>query len=129
MRDVLLLIGRVLLAAMFVKTGLDKFFALGDTASYISSAGLPLAFLLAPLTAIAEVVLGLAIIVGFQTRWAALGLAIFCLITIPFFHAFWTMADQARGLNQLLALKNLSIAGGFLVLAAVGPGLLSVDRK
>jgi putative oxidoreductase len=128
MRDTLLLIGRVLLAAMFIKTGFDKFLSLGDTAAYIAAAGLPLSLVLAVLTAIAEVGLGIAILVGFQTRLSALALAAFVLVTIPFFHAYWTMTGDARMLNQLMALKNLSIAGGFIILAGSGAGRYSVDR-
>jgi putative oxidoreductase len=128
MRDTLLLIGRVLLVAMFIKSGFDKFLALDGTAAYIAAAGLPMASVLAPLTAIAEFGLGLAILIGFQTRLAAWALAAFVLLTIPFFHDYWNMTGEARMLNQINALKNVSLAGAFLMLAGTGAGRYSVDR-
>lgn len=128
MRDTLLLIGRILLAVIFIISGATKFYALGATAGYIASKGLPLAWLLAPVTAVAELAFGLAIAIGFQTRWAALILGGFTLLTIPFFHDFWNMADQDRTLNQIQAMKNLALVGAFLILAGVGPGRVSLDR-
>jgi len=128
MRDMLLLIGRILLAAIFVISGITKFYALGATAGYIASKGLPVAWLLAPVTAIVEVVLGLAIIAGFKTRWAAAALALFSLLTILFFHDFWNMADQERSMNQIQAMKNIAMAGAFLILMAAGSGRLAVER-
>ena len=128
MRDTLLLIGRILLVVMFIKSGFDKFFALEGTASYIASAGLPLASVLAPLTAIAELGFGLAILIGFQTRIAAAALAAFVLLTIPFFHGYWNMTGEARMLNEIMAMKNLSLIGAFVMLAGSGAGRYSVDR-
>ncbi|MCB8820069.1 DoxX family protein [Microvirga rosea] len=128
MRDMLLLIGRILLAAIFVISGITKFYALGATAGYIASKGLPAAWLLAPVAAVVEVALGLAVVVGFKTRWAALALALFALVTIPFFHDFWNMADEARANNQIQAMKNIALAGAFLILVASGAGRLSADR-
>ncbi|MBF9232050.1 DoxX family protein [Microvirga sp. BT350] len=128
MRDTLLLIGRILLIAIFILSGLGKVFDLAGTAAYIGSKGLPLPTVLAPLVAIAELGLGLAVAIGFQTRLAAYALAAFSLLTIPFFHDFWNMAGEARMLNQVQALKNIAMVGAFLILAAVGPGRYSVDR-
>lgn len=128
MRDILLLIGRILLVVIFIISGATKFYALGDTSAYIASKGLPLSWLLAPIVAVVELGLGLVVAVGFRTRWAALALALFALITIPFAHDFWNMVDQERALNQIQAMKNLSMIGGFLILAAVGPGRLSLDQ-
>ena len=128
MRDMLLLIGRILLAAIFVISGITKFYALGATAGYIASKGLPVAWLLAPVSAIVEVALGLAVIAGFKTRWAAAALALFSLLTIPFFHDFWNMTDPDRSMNQIQAMKNIAMAGAFLVLMAAGAGRLAVER-
>ncbi|QFU17092.1 DoxX family protein [Microvirga thermotolerans] len=128
MRDMLLLIGRVLLAAIFIISGVTKFYALGATAGYIASKGLPAAWLLAPVAAVVEVALGLAVAIGLKTRWASLALALFTLVTIPFFHDFWNMTGADRNVNQIQAMKNLSMIGAFLILMASGPGRLSVDR-
>lgn len=129
MRDTLLLIGRILLAAIFIISGATKFYALGATAAYFAAKGLPVSWLLAPVIAVVELVLGLAIVVGFKTRWVALALAAFALLTIPVAHDFWNMVDQERDMNQINALKNLALVGAFLILAAAGPGRLSVDRS
>ena len=128
MRDVLLLVGRILLVAIFIYSGFGKFLALGDTASYIASKGLPLSYVLALGTAVAEVGLGLMIAAGFRTRLAAFALAAFCLVTIPFFHDYWNMTGMDRMTNQIQAMKNVAMIGAFLILAGVGPGRLSVDR-
>lgn len=128
MRDLLLLVGRILLVLAFISTGIGKFMDLGGTAAYIASKGLPAPFVLAVLSGLVELGLGLAIVVGYQTRLAALGLAAFTLITIPFFHDFWNMTDQARAMNQIQAWKNLSMIGAFLMLVGVGAGRYSMDR-
>jgi len=128
MRDTLLLAGRILLVVIFITSGATKLFGLEGTAAYIASKGLPMASALAVIVALAELGLGIAIAIGFQTRLAALGLAVFTLLTIPFFHDFWNMADQARAMNQIQAMKNLSMVGAFLALAAVGAGRYTVDR-
>lgn len=128
MRDMLLLIGRILLVAIFISSGLTKFFDLGGTAGYIASKGLPLSFILAPIVAVAEVGLGVLIAAGFRTRLAAYALAAFSLLTILFFHDFWNMTGTDRMMNQIQAMKNVAMIGAFLIVAAVGPGRLSVDR-
>jgi putative oxidoreductase len=72
---------------------------------------------------------GLALLLGWGTRWAALALAGFTLVASLFFHNFWAMpADQVM-LQQLMFFKNIAVAGGLLVLAAFGAGALSVDAK
>src|SRR5262249_28617164 len=87
--DALLAFGRVLIALIFVSSGIEKFMDLGATASAITSKGLPYANVLAVLTAIVEAGGGLLIILGWQTRLAALALAIFCAVAAYYFHDFW----------------------------------------
>lgn len=120
---ILTLIGRILLAAVFIPAGFSKFGAIEGTAGYISSVGLPAGTALAWLAAIFEVVAGIAVLVGFQTKWASLALAAFCLFTAFVFHGG---ADQ---MQQIMMFKNIGLAGGFLVLAAAGAGAYSVDAK
>jgi len=116
------LAGRILLAVPFLLSGLGKLGAYGATAAYMSSAGVPGALL--PLVIITEVGGALAIIVGWKTRTVALVLASFCLLTAITFHR--NFADQ----NQMIHfLKNVAIAGGFLLLVANGPGPLSIDGR
>jgi putative oxidoreductase len=121
--SVLTLISRILLAAVFIPAGWSKFSAIEGTAGYIASVGLPAGTALAWAAAIFEVVAGLAILVGFQTKWAALALAAFCLFTGFVFHGG---ADQ---MQQIMMFKNIGLAGGFLALAAAGAGAYSVDAR
>lgn len=122
--NVILLAGRILLSFMFIMAGLQKFGSIAGTAGYIASVGLPAATLLAWLAAIFEVVAGLAILVGFQTRIAAWLLAAFCVFTALVFHN--NFGDMTQ---MLLFMKNLTIAGGFLALSVAGAGTLSVDAR
>lgn len=123
------LIGRILLALMFLGAGISKFGGLEGTAGYIASAGLPLPKLLAIATAILEVVAALMLIVGWQARWAALALAAFTLLATLLFHNYWAMPAEQQFTQQLMFMKNMAIVGGLLVLFAFGPGALSLDPR
>ena len=125
--DAMLAVGRIALAVIFVMSGLEKFMDLGAIADAVASKGLPMPMVLAGLAAATELGGGLLIVVGWQTRWAALALAIFSLVAAYFFHDFWHMEGAAREDNMIHALKNLSIFGGYLMLAAVGAGRYSID--
>ena len=122
--NVVLLVARILLAVMFVVSGFSKFGDIAGTAGYIASNGLPMATLVAWATAIFEVLAGIALIIGFQTRLAAFALALFCIAAAVIFH--WDFGDFVQ---RLFFMKNLTIAGGMLALAAAGAGNLSVDAK
>jgi putative oxidoreductase len=125
--DAMLAVGRIALAVIFVTSGAMKFMDLGATAAALASKELPMPSVLATLAAATELGGGLLIVVGWQTRWAALVLALFTLVAAYFFHDFWHMEGAARENNMIHALKNLSIFGGFLMLAAAGAGRYSVD--
>jgi putative oxidoreductase len=116
------LAGRVLLASLFLLAGLNKFGAYSATAAYMSSAGVPGALL--PAVIATELLGALAIILGWKTRVAATLLAGFSLLTAFIFHN--NFADQ---IQMVMFLKNVSIAGGFLLLIANGAGPLSIDRR
>ena len=119
-----LLIARVLLALIFILAGLNKFGDIAGTAGYIGSVGLPMGTLLAWATAIFEVVAGIAILIGFQTKLASWALAAFCIVSAAIFHN--NFGDQ---IQMILFMKNLAMAGGFLALSAIGAGSLSVDAR
>jgi putative oxidoreductase len=122
-------VARVLLALMFILAGFSKFAGLEGTAGYIASKGLPMASVLAFLTASLEVVGGIALAVGFQARIAALALAVFTVLASILFHNFWALpADQAY-MQQLMFMKNLAVAGGLLFVFAMGAGPFSVDAR
>lgn len=124
MNNAILLVARILLSFMFIMAGASKFGDLGGTAGYITSVGLPAGSLLSPLSAIFEVVAGLAILVGYQTRIAAWLLAAFCVVAAVVFH--YAPADM---MQTLLFTKNLTIAGGMLALSVAGAGAWSVDAR
>ena len=119
--------GRVLLALMFVMAGLSKLGNIAGTAGYIANAGLPLATALAVLTGVFEVVAGLALVVGFKARWAALALGLFTLLASVLFHKFWAVPEAQQYVQQLMFMKNLAVAGGMFMVAAFGAGAMSID--
>ena len=115
------LLGRFGLAFIFVVSGVGKLGAgYAGTQQYMEAMGVPGALL--PLVILAELGGGLAIAAGFLTRWAALGLAVFSVASGVLFHY-----QSADPMQMISFMKNLAIAGGFLVLAAHGAGALSVD--
>lgn len=116
------LAGRILLASLFLLSGLSKLGAYSATAAYMHSAGVPGALL--PVVIAAEVLGSLAIILGWKTRLAAALLAGFSLLTAFVFHN--NFGDQ---IQMIMFLKNVSIAGGFLLLVVNGAGPLSIDRR
>jgi len=116
------LVGRILLASLFLLSGLSKLGAYGATAAYMSSASVPAALL--PAVIAVELLGSLAVIAGWKTRVAAALLAGFSLLSAFLFHK--NFADQVQ---MIMFLKNVSIAGGFLLLVANGAGPLSIDRR
>ena len=123
------LLARVLLAAMFILAGVAQLGGLSGTIAFIASVGLPMPGLLAGLTIVLEIVGGIALIIGYRTRLFASLLAGFTLLAAFIFHAFWAVpADQAY-VQNLLFMKNLSIAGGLLLLTALGGGAWTLDNK
>ena len=122
--DVLMLAGRVLLAAIFIQGGFGKLMSMEGSIAYITSAGLPAPMAAYWVAVIVELGGGLAILLGFQTFLASLALALFCLVTGFAVHL------QPGNAGQMISFwKNVAIAGGFLQLAANGAGLLSLDAR
>jgi putative oxidoreductase len=115
-------LGRLLLAALFIWAGFGKLTNPSGTAQYFAHANIPIPSVTVWIVIIVELIGGLAILVGFWTRWAALILAIFCVITGLAVHL--PAGDQA---NLIHVFKNLSIAGGFLYVFAFGAGIWSID--
>ena len=125
----LVIIGRVLLALMFILAGFSKLGDISGTAGYIASGGLPLASVLAVAVGLLELVGGIAIAIGFQARWAALALGLFTIAASLLFHKFWAVAPEQAFVQQLMFMKNLSVAGGLFIVAALGAGPVSVDAR
>jgi len=123
------LVGRILLGLIFVLSGFAKIAGFDGTAGYIASKGLPLPQLVAALTIVVELGGGLALMAGLYTRQAVVALAAFSLLTAIVFHNFWAAPQGEQMMQQINFMKNLAIAGGMLVVAAFGPGRLSVDAR
>ena len=113
--------GRVLISALFLISGLGKIAGFAGTQAYMASVGVPGALL--PLVIALEVLGAAAIIVGYRTRLVAAGLALFSVASGVLFHGG---ADQ---MQQIMLMKNVAIAGGFLFLVARGAGGWSLDAR
>jgi putative oxidoreductase len=116
------LAGRVLLAALFLLSGIGKLSAYSGTAAYMASVGVPGALL--PIVIALEIGGALAVIVGWQTRIAAFLLAGFTLVSAFIFHTHF--ADQVQ---MIMFWKNVAITGGLLLLVVHGAGPLSLDAR
>ena len=122
MTGIIQLIGRVMMALIFILAGLGKIQDPAGTMGYMQSAGLP-GLLLWPTIAL-EVLGGLALVVGYKTRYVAFTLAIFSVVAAAVFHR--NFADQ---MQMILFLKNIAMAGGLLLLAVGGSTAFSIDNK
>lgn len=118
----LITIGRVLMAVMFIQAGISKIFGYAGAQGYMELAGVP--GVLLPLVILLEAGGGLAVLLGLFTRWSALLLAGFCVLAALLFHL--KPDDQ---MQMISFVKNITIAGGFLVLAGAGPGALALDNR
>jgi putative oxidoreductase len=118
----LIAIGRVLMAVMFIQAGISKIFGYEGAQGYMEAAGVPGALL--PLVILLEAGGGLAVLLGLFTRWSALLLAGFCVLAALLYHL--QPGDQ---MQMISFMKNITIAGGFLVLAGAGPGALALDNR
>jgi putative oxidoreductase len=128
LQDPVLLLARIAMAAIFVPSGLTKLMSLDGFATQLLAQGVPFARVLAPIAAAVEFFGGLAILLGFATRYAALLMALFTLCAALTSHRYWTLPpDAARG-QQIHFMKNMAMVGGFLALFVSGPGRFSFDR-
>jgi len=125
----LVVVGRVLLALIFVTSGYGKLAGIEGTAGYIASVGLPWPTALAAAAGLFELVAGLALVVGFKARWAAFALGAFTLLASLLFHAYWAAPADQQFVQQLMFMKNLAIAGGLFIVAALGADRLALDGR
>lgn len=128
-QDAMTLIGRVLIALLFVPAGWGKIAGFAGTVGYIASKGVPLPEVCAALAIAAELGLGLLLLVGYQARWAALGLAIFTFVISFIFHNFWAVAADQLAMQRGQFFKNMAISGGLFAFAAFGAGGWSLDGR
>jgi len=116
------LIARVFLGQIFLLAGVSKLGAYAGTQAYMEMMGVPGSLL--PLVILLEVGGGLAIIAGFQTKWASIALAVFTVAAAAIFHN-----NFAEQMQMIMFMKNIAIAGGFLLLAIHGAGAYSLDNR
>lgn len=116
------LVGRILMAAIFILAGFGKITQYAGTQQYMAAMGVPGALL--PLVIALELGGGLLLVAGFKTRLIALALAGFSIVSAALFHS--NLADQTM---FIMFFKNVAMAGGFLIIAAYGPGAYSLDSK
>jgi putative oxidoreductase len=122
MTGVIQLLGRTMLALIFILAGVGKIMDPAGTTSYMQSMGVP-GILLWPSIAF-ELIAGVCLVIGYKTRWAAISLAIFSLVTAVIFHR-----NFAEGVEMYLFLKNIAMAGGLLLLAVGGRTAFCVDNR
>lgn len=127
--DVFSLIGRILLAAIFVWSGFGKIGGFEGLAGQIASKGFPAAQAFAAATIAIEIGAGLMLVAGWKARWAALLLAVFTVIVTIFYHNYWAVPEAQKMMQQIQFMKNLALIGGLLMVTAFGPGRLSVDKR
>jgi putative oxidoreductase len=139
MSDALSLVSRILLSAVFIVYGYLAFSDVNVWSTFNQAAlkrffdmvagGMAPPTWFGYLIATIQLVGGLAILVGFRTRWVAYAFVVYLILTVFFAHNFWDMQGAARGGNMAHFYKNLAIMGGFLLLALQGPGRYAVDTK
>ena len=118
------LLGRILIAILFVPAGFQKLTGFQGTVEYAASVGMPVPALAIVAAIAIELGCGLLLLVGFKARWAAAALALFSVVSAIFFHN--NFADQMQMINFM---KNLAIAGGLLQIVYFGAGPFSVDNR
>jgi putative oxidoreductase len=123
------LIGRVLIAMLFIPSGWGKIAGFSGLVGYIASKGVPLPEVCAAIAIAAELGLGILLLVGFQTRWVALLMAIFVAVITLIFHNYWAVPEAQMAAQKLNFFKNYAITGGLLAFAAFGAGAFSLDGR
>ena len=116
-------VARILLAHIFLLAGISKLgAAYAGTQGYMESVGIP--GMLLPLVILLEIGGAVALIIGWQTRYTAYALALFCIVSALVFHS-----NFAEMVHKIMFMKNFAIAGGLLLLAEHGPGAYSMEKR
>jgi putative oxidoreductase len=127
--DFLLLVGRVLLGWLFLAAGYGKLTAIAGTIGYFTNLGMSPPGFWAWFAGFAEVILGVALILGIATRYAALATFVWVVVATAIAHRYWTYPAAAQAAQYNNFLKNIAIMGGALCLFVTGPGRFSLDAK
>jgi uncharacterized membrane protein YphA (DoxX/SURF4 family) len=125
--DILLLIGRILFSAIFIRSGVQHFTRVATMAPYASAKGVPAAKFMVPLTGAMIFLGGISVLLGAYVRIGAALLVIFMIPTAIVMHNYWTLTDpMAKANDQAHFIKDLALAGAALLIGSFGPGPLSL---
>ncbi len=125
---ILLFIGRVFISQLFIIAGFSKLVAFGQTASMMSSAGIPFAELALIIAIIFELGGGILLLFGLYTRLSTLLLFVFVIVVTYWFHSYWDYEGAAQLQNMQHFMKNLAIVGGLVYTFVCGAGRISFDH-
>lgn len=125
----LVVVARILMASIFISAGFSKIIGFNGVTAYIASKGLPFPMVVAGLTVALEILGSLAVIIGYQARIAGLLLGLFSIVAAFIFHNFWAFPLEQAYLQNIMFMKNLSMAGGLFLLTVFGAGAYSVDAR
>lgn len=128
-QDAAALVGRVLIALLFLPAGWGKLTGFAGTVGYFGKIGVPMPEVAAVIAVVVELLVCLLFLVGFKTRLMAIILAVFTIATAFLGHAFWNVPPEMLMAQKTNFFKNFAIAGGFLAFFAFGPGRFSIDKK
>ncbi len=128
-QNVLNLLGRLLIASLFLPAGLSKVAGFEGTLAYFATLGIPAPVFSLVATIIIEIFGSIALLIGYKTRPVAIIMAAFTLAAAVTGHAYWAAPEDAMFIAQLLFFKNIAVMGGLLVLASAGAGGLSIDGR
>jgi putative oxidoreductase len=126
---VVALLGRVFLSAIFIVSSLMHIANFKGTEAFMASQGMPTVGFFLVMAIILELIGGLMVLLGFNTKLGAAMLIVFLLPATFIFHRFWGLEDPQRQMQMINFMKNMSILGGLLVIFALGPGPKSLDQR
>jgi putative oxidoreductase len=131
LNDTILLVGRILIAALFLSAGLPKVQQVlaGGFAQYLASLGVPFADFVAMVAVAVEVLVPVAIILGVFPRISALLLIAFTVVATLLAHRFWQMPVEQQQLQTIQFFKNIAVIGGLLLYFVSGPGAFSLAGR
>jgi putative oxidoreductase len=123
------LVGRILLALIFIVSGLTRFPEFSKTAEFVAEQGVVLAPLMLAIATVLELAGGIGLMLGFQTRLSALALIVFMVPVTLIMHDFWQFEGQEQTQEIINFMKNLTITGGLVFVLASGGGGWSLDAR
>lgn len=123
------LLGRILVAAIFLWSGIGKIGGFAGTAGYMTAKGLPLAEVLLVITIVVEIGAALMLVFGWRARLGALALLLWMVPVTIVFHAFWAVPTEQVQMQMIQFFKNLGLMGAMLLIIGFGSGPYSIDRR